>query len=68
MRNFDKRCNMAVKDVMEMSVRYLIWRHMETVAPLYMDRFVPKILLEGESILSILNIKEQASKHCSTID
>jgi hypothetical protein len=31
----------------------------ETVTPLYRDKFVPRMLLEGESILSIIKIKEQ---------
>ena len=32
----------------------------EMVAPLYKDRSVPRMHLEGTSILSILKIKEQA--------
>ena len=59
-RAFNKKCNMALKEVTDMWVRV---PNMETkgevVAPLYMDRFVPRMLLGGESILSIIKIKEQ---------
>ena len=51
-RAFDKRCNMSLKGVTEMWVRV---PDMETkgepATPLYRDRFVPRMLLEGEYIL-----------------
>ena len=51
---FDKRCNMALKEVTVMWIRVSNMETKgETVAPLYRDRFVLRIL-------SILKIKEQA--------
>lgn len=51
---FDKRCNMALKEVTVMWIRVPNMETKgETVAPLYRDRFVLRIL-------SILKIKEQA--------
>jgi small nuclear ribonucleoprotein (snRNP)-like protein len=51
---FDKRCNMALKEVTVMWIRVSNMETKgETVAPLYRDRFVIRIL-------SILKIKEQA--------
>jgi hypothetical protein len=57
---FDKRCNTALKEVTVMWIRVPNMETKgETVAPLYRDIFVPR-MQEGELILSILKIKEQA--------
>ena len=59
-RAFDQGCNMDLEEVREMWVRLpKAETKGETIAPLYKDRIIPRLLLGGESIISILKIKEQ---------
>ena len=57
-RAFDNRCNMVLEEVTEMWVRVPETETKgKTITPLYKDRFVLRMLLGGDSIISILKIK-----------
>ena len=66
-RAIEDKCNVTLTEITEMWVRALNMEPKgEMTAPLYKDRSAPWMHLEGELILSILEINEEAPPTCAS--